>query len=39
VKRAMVLVNEFYLKPRGLGTNTTVAGTREKSFLESILGL
>ncbi len=39
VKRVMVLVNEFYLKPRGLGTNTVMAGNQEKGFLESILGL
>ncbi|WP_454064474.1 FMN-binding protein [Candidatus Nitrospira salsa] len=38
VKRVLVLVNEFYLKPLGLGTNTLVAGNAEKGFLESILG-
>ncbi|GJL56000.1 MAG: hypothetical protein NPIRA02_31320 [Nitrospirales bacterium] len=38
VKRVLVLVNEFYLKPLGLGTNTLVAGSAEKGFLESILG-
>ena len=26
VKRVLVLVDEFYLKPLGLGTNTLVAG-------------
>ncbi len=38
VKRVLVLVNEFYLKPLGLGTNTLVAGNAEKGFLESLLG-
>jgi Na+-translocating ferredoxin:NAD+ oxidoreductase RnfG subunit len=38
VKRVLVLVDEFYLKPLGLGTNTLVAGNDEKGFLESLLG-
>ncbi len=38
VKRVLVLVNEFYLKPLGLGTNTLVAGSNEKGLLESLLG-
>ncbi len=38
VKRVLVLVNEFYLKPLGLGINTLVAGNAEKGFLESLLG-
>lgn len=38
VKRVLVLVNEFYLKPLGLGTNTLLAGNAEKGFLESLLG-
>ncbi len=38
VKRVLVLVNEFYLKPLGLGTSTLVAGSTEKGFLESLLG-
>ncbi len=38
VKRVLVLVDEFYLKPLGLGTNTLVAGSAEKGFFESILG-
>lgn len=38
VKRVLVLVNEYYLKPAGLGTNTIVAGSSEKGFLESFLG-
>ncbi len=38
VKRVLVLVDEFYLKPKGLGTSTLVAGSAEKGFLESLLG-
>lgn len=39
VKRVLVLVNEFYLKPRGLGTNIMIAGKSEKGFLETLFGL
>ena len=39
VKRVLVLVNEFYLKPRGLGSNVMVAGKSEKGFLEALFGL
>lgn len=39
VKRVLVLVNEFYLKPRGLGTEIAANGSDEKGFFESILGL
>ena len=39
VKRAMVLVNEYYLKHRGLGESTITARENKKGFLESILGL
>lgn len=39
VKRVLVLVNEFYLKPRGLGTNVMIASKSEKGFFESLLGL
>jgi len=39
VKRTLVLVDEFYLKPLGLGSNTLVAGNEEKGFFESLLGL
>ncbi len=39
VKRVLVLVNEFYLKPRGLGTNIMVAGKSEKGFFEALFGL
>ncbi len=38
VKRVLVLVDEFYLKPLGLGTTTLVAGSTEKGFIESLLG-
>jgi Na+-translocating ferredoxin:NAD+ oxidoreductase RnfG subunit len=38
VKRVLVLVNEFYLRPLGLGTETLVAGNNEKGLLESLLG-
>ena len=38
VKRVLVLVNEFYLNPSGLGTKTIIAGSGEKGFLESFLG-
>ncbi len=38
VKRVLVLVDEIYLKPLGQGTNTLVAGSAEKGFLESFLG-
>lgn len=38
VKRVLVLVDEFYLKPLGLGTSTLVAGSAEKGFFESLLG-
>ncbi len=38
VKRVLVLVNEYYLKPAGLGTNMIVAGSSEKGFFESLLG-
>ena len=39
VKRVLVLVNEYYLKPKGLGRKTVVADNDEEGFLESILGL
>lgn len=37
IKRALVLVDEFYLKPAGLGSDT-VAAKRDKGFLPSIFG-
>ena len=39
VKRVLVLVNEFYLKPRGLGTNVLASNKQEKGFFETLLGL
>ena len=39
VKRVLVLVNEFYLKPRGLGTNVMIASKSEKGFFEALFGL
>ena len=39
VKRVLVLVNEYYLKPKGLGQNVFIADNDEEGFLESILGL
>lgn len=38
-KRALVLVEEFYLKPEGRNTNIHTASRNEKGFLESLLGL
>ena len=37
IKRALVLVDEIYLKPAGLGSDT-VAAKRDKGFLPSIFG-
>ena len=37
IKRALVLVDEFYLKPAGLGSDT-VAVKKDKGFLPSIFG-
>ncbi len=39
VKRVLVLVNEFYLKPRGLGGDVLAANKQEKGFFETLLGL
>ena len=39
VKRVLVLVNEFYLKPLGLDRNVLAATSQEKGFFESLLGL
>ena len=39
VKRVLVLVNEFYLKPLGLGRDVLAATSQEKGFFESLLGL
>jgi hypothetical protein len=37
VKRVLVLVDEFYLKPSGIGSDT-VAAKKDKGFLPSIFG-
>lgn len=39
VKRVLVLVNEFYLKPRGLGRDVMAATRTEKGFFEALFGL
>ena len=38
VKRVLVLVDEFYLKPHGLGSDTVAAGRSDKGFFGSIFG-
>lgn len=38
VKRVLVLIDEFYLKPRGLGSDTIAKRKAEKGFWASILG-
>lgn len=38
VKRVLVLVDEFYLKPAGIGSDTVAARKSEKSFFTSIFG-
>jgi Na+-translocating ferredoxin:NAD+ oxidoreductase RnfG subunit len=38
VKRALVLVDEYYLKPAGLGSDTIAARRAEKSFFGTIFG-
>ncbi len=37
VKRVLVLVDEFYLKPAGMGSDT-LAAKKDKGFLPSIFG-
>ena len=37
IKRVLVLVDEFYLKPAGIGSDT-MAAKKDKGFLSSILG-
>lgn len=37
VKRVLVLIDEFYLKPAGIGSDT-LAATRDKGFFSSIFG-
>ena len=38
VKRVLVLVDEFYLKPKGLGSDTVAARRAEKGFFGSLFG-
>ena len=38
IKRVLVLVDEFYLKPAGLGSDTVAARKSEKSVFTSIFG-
>ena len=38
IKRVLVLVDEFYLKPQGMGSDTRSAQRAEKSFFKSIFG-
>lgn len=38
VKRALVLVDEFYLKPLGLGSDTVLARKSTKGFFDSLFG-
>jgi hypothetical protein len=38
VKRVLVLIDEFYLKPAGLGSDTVAAGKSEKGIFGSIFG-
>ena len=39
VKRVLILVNEFYLKPHGLGRDVLAATSQEKGFFEVLFGL
>jgi Na+-translocating ferredoxin:NAD+ oxidoreductase RnfG subunit len=38
IKRALVLVDEFYLKPAGIGSDTVAVRKSEKGFFTSIFG-
>jgi len=38
VKRVLVLVDEFYLKPAGLGSDTVASRKTDKGFFTSIFG-
>ena len=38
VKRVLVLVDEYYLKPAGLGSDTVAARRAEKGFFNTIFG-
>ena len=38
IKRVLVLVDEFYLRPAGIGSDTVAAGKSDKGFFSSIFG-
>lgn len=38
VKRVLVLIDEFYLKPRGIGSDTVAARRAEKGFWSALFG-
>jgi len=38
IKRVLVLVDEFYLRPAGIGSDTVDAGKSDKGFFTSIFG-
>lgn len=38
IKRVLVVVDEFYLKPQGLGSDTMTAQKADKGFFKSIFG-
>ena len=38
IKRVLVLVDEFYLKPAGMGSDTVAVRKSEKGFFTSIFG-
>ena len=38
VKRVLVLIDEFYLKPLGIGSDTVLAKRAERGFLSTIFG-
>jgi hypothetical protein len=38
VKRVLVLIDEFYLKPRGIGSDTVGARKADKGFFSSLFG-
>jgi hypothetical protein len=38
IKRVLVLVDEFYLRPAGIGSDTVSVGKSDKGFFSSIFG-
>jgi hypothetical protein len=38
IKRVLVLVDDFYLKTAGLGSDTLATRKSEKGFLDSLFG-